>query len=347
MRQCSPIRGVRDDTRGPVARWTGEHGEKSLSRILIRGASGFLGRHLSRQLVAGGEAVRLHARRAGRLPGDLVGHPLVEVIEGDVQDERIVRASLKDVARVIDFIGTTLPASPSANFTSELDLTLRPLGILLDSMEDAGVPRIVFPSSGGTVYGRTEGSAIAEDAPVRPESYYGLGKALAEEMIRFRARRPGFEYLILRIANPFGREASTTLRQGAVDVFLECALSGSAVDIWGDGSQRRDYIFIDDVVRAIETLVTSNAWNETFNVGTGVGSSVMDVLQIVEEVTGRRLERRRRGDVYAGVPSNVLDSAKIHAVTKWSPHYDLRSGIEEAWRRLTDRPAPMRQIFTA
>lgn len=311
-------------------------------RILIRGASGFLGRHLSRRLVAGGEAVRLHVRRAGRLPGDLAGHPLVEVIEGDVQDERIVRASLKDVAQVIDFIGTTLPASPNANFTSEVDLTLRPLGILLDSMEDAGVPRIVFPSSGGTVYGRTDGSVVAEDAPVRPESYYGLGKALAEEMIRFRARRRAFEYLILRISNPFGREASTTLRQGAVDVFLECALSGSAVDIWGDGSQRRDYIFIDDVVRAIETLVTSNAWNETFNVGTGVGSSLMDVLQIVEDVTGKRLERRKRSDVYAGVPSNVLDPAKLRALTGWSPRYDLRSGIVEAWRRLTDRPSPMR-----
>jgi UDP-glucose 4-epimerase len=312
-------------------------GEKSLNRILIRGASGFLGRHLSRRLVARGEAARLHVRRTGRLPADLAANPLVEILEGDVQDERVVRESLKGVTHVIDFIGTTLPASPNANFLSELDLTLRPLGLLLDAMEEAAVPRLVFPSSGGTVYGRTEGPAVTEDAPVRPESYYGLGKALAEEMIRFRARRPGFEYLILRIANPFGREASTTPRQGAVDAFLRCALTGSAADIWGDGSQRRDYIFIDDVVRAIETLVSSNAWNETFHVGTGVGSSLVDVLRTVEEVTGKRLQQRRRGDIYAGVPSNVLDPARLRAATGWSPSYDLRSGIAEAWKRLTRR----------
>jgi UDP-glucose 4-epimerase len=303
-------------------------------RVLIRGASGFLGRHVARRLLARGQIVRLQVRRTGRLPDDLRAHPCAEIVEGDVQDERVVRESLDSVEAVIDFVGSTLPASPAASFRAEVDLTLRPLGLLLDAMEDVGVEQLVVPSSGGTIYGRTEGQKVTEDTRLLPESYYGLGKQVAEEMIRFRGRRPGLEYLILRIANPYGREASATVNQGAVDVFLECASNGRSVDVWGDGSQLRDYIFIDDVVDAVEAALASGVWNETFNVGTGVGTSLNDLVETVERVTGQRLARRRRGDVYAGVPVNVLDPSRLCGATGWSPRYDLQAGIEEAWNRL-------------
>jgi UDP-glucose 4-epimerase len=195
------------------------------------------------------------------------------------------------------------------------------------------VGRLVVPASGGTVLRPHRGFAVSEGAPLRPDyPSYGLGKQLAEEGA-LRSRRAGFESVILRIGNPYGREASSTVRQGAVDVFLESALNGRSIDIWGDGSQQRDYVFIDDVVDAIGSILTGGLGNQTFNVGTGQGSSLNQVVATVERVHGRTLDRRNRGDGLFRVPVSVLDPSRLRP-DRWTPRYDLEQGIAEAWRRL-------------
>jgi UDP-glucose 4-epimerase len=300
---------------------------------LVRGASGFLGRHLASRL-AGGGSLRLFVRKAWRLPGYLRKSPGVEVVEGDALDESAVLASLEGVETVWDFVGATVPASHRSGHRAEVDLNLRALAILLDGMRSAGARRLVFPSSGGTIYGRTLSHPAREEDPGAPDSPYGLGKLLAEEMIRFEGRSGRLDYLILRMANPYGRNVVTTATQGVVDVFLARAHEKGSVTIWGDGSQVRDFLFVDDAVEAALAAAAAGTWRETYNVGSGAPVSISQVLALVEDVTGAPLERKTLADAYPGVSYSVLDSSKLAGRTGWAPSYSLRAGIEEAWRRL-------------
>jgi UDP-glucose 4-epimerase len=235
-------------------------------------------------------------------------------------------------------VGATVPASPFASLEQEVELSLRPLAVLLDALADAPPALLVFPSSGGTVYGRTPARPVAEDAPLAPESAYGLAKAVGEEMVRFHGRRHGSPWLVLRLANPFGRRGAAQARQGVIDVFLQRLLDGRPVEVWGEGGQVRDYLLVDDAVEAVEALLAAGRRDETFNVGSGAGHSLREVMTALEEVSGRRLERRHRDDVYAGIPYNVLDTSALAAATGWRPRHDLRAGLAVAWRRAGGAP---------
>ncbi len=306
--------------------------EKEL--ILVRGAGGFLGGSLVERLLPRARRLRLFARRAERLAPELRRHPKVEVIEADVHDADAVKTSLDGVDTVLDLVGNTVPATPAVGLGLELDLTLKPLALLLEAMIRAGEPRLLFPSSGGTVYGRTSPAPVTEDAELRPESPYGMGKLLAEEMIRFHARRYGLRYLIVRLANPYGRTEPSTASQGVVDVFLHRLRAGMAVDVWGEGEQVRDYLYIEDAASAIERLLDLEAEDETFNIGSGEGHTLDHVMETIEAVTGRKLQRRRRSDVYSGIPYSVLNVDKLRNATDWTPRFDLAAGVARSWRRL-------------
>jgi len=304
--------------------------------VLIRGAGGFLGRGLAERLLPRVRRLRLFVRHAERLPAELRRHPKVEILEADIRDSDAVKASLESVNTVLDLVGSTVPATPAAGLELELELTLKPLAVLLEAMVRSGTARLVFPSSGGTVYGRTPPEPVAEDATLRPESPYGMGKALAEEMIRFHARRDGLRYLVVRLANPYGRMEPSTASQGVVDVFLHRLHDEMPVEVWGEGEQVRDYLYIDDAASAIESLLGSGLENDTFNVGSGRGYSLNQVMESIEAVAGRCLQRHRRHDVYSGIPYSVLNIDKMREMTGWTPRYDLPEGIRMAWRRLLD-----------
>lgn len=304
--------------------------------VLIRGAGGFLGGRLAERLLPRVRRLRLFARRTERLPAELRRHPKVEVIEADIHDGDAVKTSLESVDTVLDLVGSTVPATAAAGLGLELELTLKPLAVLLEAMVRSTTARLVFPSSGGTVYGRTPPEPVAEDAPLRPESPYGMGKVLAEQMIHFHAWRDGLRYLVVRLANPYGRIEPSSASQGVVDVFLHRLHAQMPVDVWGEGEQVRDYVYIDDAATAIESLLDCGIENDTFNVGSGRGHTLHEVMESIEAVTGRCLQRHRRHDVYSGIPYSVLNIGKIREVTGWTPRYDLAEGIRLAWRRLLD-----------
>jgi UDP-glucose 4-epimerase len=307
---------------------------------LVRGACGFLGRHLARRLLHHADRLRLFCRHAERLPRELRSHPKVEVVEADALDREQVMASLDGVHRVFDLLGATVPTTSPLGLSLELELNLEPLALLLEAMVQAGASQIVFPSSGGTVYGRGRSQPLLETDPLQPESPYGAGKLLAEEMIRFHARRHGLSYLILRIANTYGRTAPGTSSQGVVDVFLHRILEGLPVDVWGNGEQVRDYLHIDDLADAVDALLAHGVRDDVFNVGSRQGHTVMAVMDLIEQVTGRRLNRRHRSDIDSGIPYNALNIDKIRHATGWQPQISLWAGVGKAWSRLLEERGP-------
>ena len=307
--------------------------ERTAQCVLVRGATGFLGGALAEGLLGDGARLRLFCRNPDSLAPGLRGNAAVEVVVGAALDPRAVADSLLGVDLVIDCVGATLPAIRPGDLLPEVEHSLAPLAILLDAMARPPGRRLIFPSSGGAIYGSGRREELTEESATAPEGAYGLGKLLAEEMIRFRARRGEADVLILRASNVYGRPRRRAEPQGVCDVFLDRAARGEVLELWGDGSQVRDYLFIDDFVQAVRALLLSPASNEVVHVSTGVGSSLHEVVAAVESAVGQAARVLPGGRRYPGVDRSVLSNQKLRALTGWSPRYSLASGIAEAARR--------------
>lgn len=308
-------------------------GERTARCVLVRGATGFLGGALAEGLLDDCSRLRLFCRNSGALSPGLLANPAVEVVVGDALDPRAVADSLLGVDLVIDCVGATLPAIRPGDLLPEVERNLAPLAILLDALARPPARRLIFPSSGGAIYGAGRREELTEESPTAPEGAYGLGKLLAEEMIRFRARRSEASHLILRASNVYGRPRRRAEPQGVCDIFLDRAARGQTIEIWGDGSQIRDYLYIDDFVRAVRGLLLSPASDEVVHVSSGVGSSLHEVVAAVEAAVGVAARVQSGACHYAGVDRSVLSNRKLRALTGWSPRFSLRSGIAEAARR--------------
>jgi UDP-glucose 4-epimerase len=219
------------------------------------------------------------------------------------------------------------------NVPVEIETNVAATVRLLDAMVRHGVRRIGFPSSGGTVYGAGAAPHREDELP-RPTCPYGLGKLLIEDLLRYYADRHGLEFQVWRIANPYGDCTKLHLAQGVIDAFLHRIRSGQPITIWGDGTAVRDFVFGDDVAAAIGLLLERGPWGEVVNVGSGRGTSIAEVVEVLQ-ATARRPFAIERRDGYTGPTAAVLDPSKLRRLTGWEPAYDVASGIREAWRRLT------------
>jgi UDP-glucose 4-epimerase len=149
----------------------------------------------------------------------------------------------------------------------------------------------VFPSSGGTIYGNVDAPSVSETAPARPTSGYSFGKHMTEEALRLFARGSALTYTILRFSNPYGPGQVVKHDQGLIPAILSAAADGREFQIYGDGGAVRDYVFIADAVEALVRAILSPeaSRNETVNVGSGQGASVLEVIALCEEFLTRRL----------------------------------------------------------
>jgi len=144
----------------------------------------------------------------------------------------------------------------------------------------------------------------------------------------------GLRHTIIRLGNPYGERQSPTRRQGAVAVFLDRVSSGEPLDIFGDGSTIRDFIYVKDATRAIRLLLDSDSPDGVYNVGTATGTSLNELVEHIRRVTGRPVEVRKGPGRTVDVPANILNIAKIERVTGWRPECSLADGIARTWDRL-------------
>jgi UDP-glucose 4-epimerase len=291
---------------------------------------------MAEHLAGAGHSVRV---LDARLPAPSERRPAgVEYLEGNLLNSSDLDAALSPGADIVlHFVSTTVPASSVDNVPVEVETNVLATVRLLDAMLRHGIRRLGFPSSGGTVYAET-GTPHREDEVCQPTCPYGLGKLLIEELLRFYGERRGLEYQIWRISNPYGDRTRRHRMQGVVDAFLHRVRDGELIQLWGDGRAARDFIFIDDLALALELSLLKGTWNQTYNVGTGYAASVMEVLQIIEQVVGRSL-RVERFSTYTGPARSVLDPSKLKESTGWEPSFDLQAGIQLAWKRLSQGTA--------
>ena len=211
---------------------------------------------------------------------------------------------------------------------ADLRNTVEPTLGLLEACRDAGVRKLIFVSSGGTVYGNLSSRRISEDSITNPISAYGVSKLATEKYIQLYKTLHGLDCAILRVANPYGPYQNLSRPQGFVGSVMAKAMAGEPVEIWGDGDVVRDFIFVRDVAEAIVTAARYEGNRTVFNVGSGLGRTLNEVISdILNVIAVDPVEIRYLSPRVADVRSNILDVDLIHREMGWTPKTEWIAGL--------------------
>jgi UDP-glucose 4-epimerase len=308
-------------------------------RCLVLGGRGFIGSHLIDALLEQGYKVRCFDRpHVTPLVHAHSSHPAFELVEGDFASDADVAKAVEGCSHCFHLVSTTLPKSSNADPIFDIESNVLGTLRLLSHGLQAGLRKIVFVSSGGTVYGVPTQVPILESHPTDPVCSYGISKLAIEKYLNLFHHLHRLDYTVLRLANPFGERQRTQASQGAVAVFLGKALKGETVEIWGDGSVVRDYIYIGDVVSALLSAMRMSTQERVFNIGSGRGHSLNEVLTAIDEVTGRRTNRCYLPARPFDVPVSVLSIASAQQHLGWAPAVSFEAGIEKFAKWLQQHP---------
>lgn len=286
-------------------------------RVVVTGGRGRLATLVADHFRAPGLAVELRSRTPG--PGF------------SALEDLLRPGQLAGAAAVLHLAWSTLPATSELHPGVEAEVDLPLLGRLLDALAAVGParPLFVFFSTGGAVYGNAPGRPSREDDACQPIGRYGRAKLAAERLILERATRDDLPCAVLRVSNPYGYPVPKDRLQGLVPHALRCAMEGQPLEVWGDGSARKDFLYYTDFIAAVEAVV-SRRLRGTFNVAGGESHSVSEVLAAVEAETGRRIPRVFRPAPSWDVRDSRLDIGRFAAAADWSPRVGLTEGIRRA-----------------
>lgn len=304
-----------------------------MQTILIIGGAGFIGASLVRKYLGdkGWRVVVLEPETAdlSRLE-PFAGR--IELVRGTLDDTALIADVIDRYGVVVaaHLVSTMIPGSSLEHFRKETDRIISPSASLFRLCAEKKV-KLVFFSSGGTVYGNNGGRPHREDDIRKPISYYGLSKSIIEDLVYFEHRRSGLDYLIVRPSNAYGPGQKPGGKQGLIAVAAGKALRGEALQIWGDGKAVRDYIYVDDLTDAVFRLIEKGVSCETVNVGSGKGYQVNEVLSILGAHLDRPLKVEYVDKRTVDVDSIVLDCSKISSLIDFHP-----TSLEEGIQLFTD-----------
>lgn len=259
----------------------------------------------------------------------------INLATGSLNDVEFVKTLINQqvIQIVVHLVSTLIPGSDYEDYRREYKNVIFPSIELMELCAQKGI-RFVYFSSGGTVYGnRNDVLPFEETDPMKPISYYGWSKQMMENSILFMHRTMGLDYLILRPSNPYGHGQNLYGKQGLVAVAIGKLLKDELIEVWGDGSAVRDYIYVDDLAVIFSRLIEGSVHNTTLNIGSGRGYSVNDVLAFLKIVSGKDLKIVYQNPRPVDVSNMVLDTTKLKGVVKYdvTPFMDgVRRFYEEA-----------------
>lgn len=309
-------------------------------RVTIFGGGGFIGSAVTDRLLREGHSLRIFERPRVQPYRTFDPGEEVEWVTGDMLSTHDVTEALAGADAVIHLVSTTLPKSSNDDPIYDVQSNVVASLHLLDAMRAQRTGRIVFISSGGTVYGAPSYLPVDERHPTEPEVSYGITKLAIEKYLLMYGRLFGIRPVILRVANPFGARQRVETAQGAVAVFLRRAMRGLPIDIWGDGSVTRDFIYISDVADAFTKALDYAGDQAVFNISSGVGTNLNELIALLEDVLGISVTRRYLNGRPFDVPVNVLANDLARRALGWEPRVAMREGLARTVAWMRENPAP-------
>lgn len=298
-------------------------------KCLVLGGGGFIGSHVCDALLSAGYGVRVFEKE--RVSKDNVEHLLerIEWAEGDFTNKAQLEEIVKGVDVIVHSLATTQPKTSNENPIYDIESNLVSTLHLLEAARTAKVKKVIFFSSGGTVYGIPQKTPISEDHPTDPICSYGIQKLAIEKYLNLYRYLHSIDYGVMRIANPYGERQRPIAAQGSVIVFLYKVMKGEQIEVWGDGSVVRDFLHVSDVARAVVKLIEYGGNHRVFNIGGGSGCSLLTVLKEIEKVTGRKPDVRFAPARPFDVPVNVLDITRAKTELGWTPEVGFEEGLKK------------------
>lgn len=295
--------------------------------VLVLGGNGFIGSHVVDSLLASGHKVRVFDRGPEMFRSPLSG---VEYKMGVFSDVPMLAEALEGVDVVYHLISTTLPSSSNLDPIADVEGNLLNTIRLLQLMVQKNIKRIIYLSSGGTVYGIPKIIPIPETHSLNPICSYGVVKVAVENYLMMFQSLYGIEPVVLRVSNPYGERQGHQGVQGVVGTFICKAIRDEEIVLWGDGSVVRDFIYVSEVASCCVSVLDSEVGG-IFNVGRGEGVSIRQVIECIEKVSGKSLKvdyRARRG---FDIPRVELDISKARDQFDWESSLSLEQGIRKTW----------------
>ena len=251
-------------------------------KLLIIGGFGFLGSNLLDRFLSSNKYEIIVFEFNNVAPKQPTHFNRVKVYYGDFNNPKDLEQIFSEhkIEIVLHLITTTVPATSNANIPYDIQSNLVDTIHLLEMMRQYHVGKIVFLSSGGTIYGLPVKAPTKETDPTDPICSYGITKLAIEKYLQLFHHLYGLDYLILRPSNPFGPYHTST-KQGLINVMLRKIIAKEPITIWGDGNIVRDYLYVGDFSESVFQLIDSGVSGEIVNVGSGFGHSVKDILAIM------------------------------------------------------------------
>ncbi len=300
-----------------------------MARCLVIGGNGFLGSYLVDELAGRGHDVTVFDRFSS--PQARWESSGVSTIAGDFMQSAALRAAVEGQQHVFHFLSSTTPASADHDPGADMRTNVAQSIELFDAAASAGVQRVYFASTGGAMYGHQADERVSELTLPQPVSPYAIGKQAIEGYLRFFAHTHGLDSVAFRISNPYGPRQQSHRSQGVIPIFLHRIAEGLPVQVFGDGSMVRDYIFATDSVRMIADAIERPALQPVYNIGSGVGTSVTELVELAREITGQPVEVEARPKLATAVDTVVLDTARYEGDFGPQRFLSLREGMQRTW----------------
>lgn len=302
-----------------------------MKNVLLLGGNGFLGRNLAKGLACSGNfQVFVYDIVKPVFPSDEITY-----FEGSMENYEYISRIMSEnsIEILVHMVSTIVPGASLEQYVNNCKLVQISTIPLMDFCATNNV-ELVFFSSGGTVYG-VKGGIISENEPTAPISYYGLSKVQIEDLINFYHRRYNLNYLILRPSNPYGYGQNLYGRQGLIAVILGKLLKREPITVFGDGNVIRDYIYIDDFVFYVKELIGRGILNETINIGSGIGYSINQIIDIVRGIVDFTVNVEYKPARMDDVPVMVLDTTRLHNFVRHE-NTDIIDGIKLFYESIVD-----------
>jgi UDP-glucose 4-epimerase len=298
-------------------------------KALVVGGNGFIGSHLVDSLVKAGWQVNvldIHERRYDSIPSS------VHFVYGDLNQDYLVREVLVGVRVVFHLAWSTIHEISIQDPAADIRANLIPSINLIEACQQADVQRIVFVSSGGTVYGPAQEIPISEIHPTNPVSGYGITKLAVEKYLQMFNHLNGLDYVILRPSVPYGPRQNPLGRQGVVAVFLYRVAHSLPIQIWGNGAITRDYFHISDLIRALMVSAEKDLQeHRIFNIGGQKEISLIQLLDHIQETVGIKARVSFEPARGFDAPRVLLDTSRANQILNWYPEVTIEQGLAQTW----------------